>query len=154
MDSPREEDFDPEMLNDIPGWLRGLRLHKYTQCFDGLSWQEMVVLSDEELEQKGVAALGARRRLLRTFEHVRKRMGMEEPNSATPTTSAIPQADLPKVAEAERVPHSALPRSKLSINSPIFHPSWENNVPHSASPVITVADTVGEGASTPTTTVA
>jgi len=154
MDSPREEDFDPEMLNDIPGWLRGLRLHKYTQCFDGMTWQEMVVLNDEVLEQKGVAALGARRRLLRTFEHVRKRMGMEEPNSATPTTAAIPQADLPKVSDADRVPHSALPRSKLSINSPIFHPSWEGNVPHSASPVVTTSEAVVDGTSTPTATAA
>ncbi|KAJ3502760.1 hypothetical protein NLJ89_g8738 [Agrocybe chaxingu] len=69
MDSPREEDFDPEMLKDIPGWLRTLRLHKYTQCFDGLTWEQIVVLDDATLEAKGVAALGARRRLLRTFEH-------------------------------------------------------------------------------------
>ena len=31
---------------------------------------------------------------------------MEEPNSATPTTSAIPQSELPKVADADRVPQS------------------------------------------------
>jgi hypothetical protein len=142
MDSPREEDFDPEMLNDIPGWLRSLRLHKYTSAFDGLTWEQMVVLDDATLEAKGVAALGARRRLLRTFEHVRKTMGMEEPSSATPTTSAIPTGAAFKAAsEGERVPHSALPRSKLSINSPIFTPTWEANkvaVPHSASPSVSV----------------
>jgi len=138
MDSPREEDFDPEMLKDIPGWLRGLRLHKYTSAFDGLTWEQIVVLDDATLETKGVAALGARRRLLRTFEHVRKRMGMEEPSSATPTTSTIPTGSAFKAAsEAERLPHSALPRSKLSINSPIFTPTWEaNKVPHSASPSV------------------
>jgi hypothetical protein len=138
MDSPREEDFDPEMLKDIPGWLRSLRLHKYTSAFDGLTWEQIVVLDDATLETKGVAALGARRRLLRTFEHVRKRMGMEEPSSATPTTSTIPTGAAFKAAsEAERLPHSALPRSKLSINSPIFTPTWEaNKVPHSASPSV------------------
>jgi len=138
MDSPREEDFDPEMLKDIPGWLRSLRLHKYTSAFDGLTWEQMVVLDDATLETKGVAALGARRRLLRTFEHVRKRMGMEEPSSATPTTNTIPLGAAFKAAsEAERLPHSALPRSKLSINSPVFTPTWEaNKVPHSASPSV------------------
>jgi len=140
IESPREEEFDPEMLNDIPGWLRTLRLHKYTQAFDGLTWQEMVVLDDATLEAKGVAALGARRRLLRTFEHVRKRMGMEEPSSATPTTSAIPTgAAFNAAPESDRVPQSAaLPRSKLSINSPIFTPTWDaaSKVPHSASPVV------------------
>jgi hypothetical protein len=127
MASPREEDFDPEMLNDIPAWLRGLRLHKYTQCFDGLTWEEIVVLDDTTLEAKGIAALGARRRLLRTFEHVRKRMGLEEPNSATPTTSVMPKP----VYEHDKVPHSAFPKSKLSINSPIFTPR-ESTSPHSA----------------------
>lgn len=143
LETPREEDFEPEMLNDIPGWLRSLRLHKYTQCFEGLSWQEIVVLDDATLESKGVAALGARRRLLRTFEHVRKRMGMEEPSSATPTTSAIPTGTaLNTVPDHDRVPHSALPRSKLSINSPIFTPTWDTSkAPQSASPAISVNPT-------------
>ena len=133
MASPREEDFDPEMLNDIPAWLRGLRLHKYTQCFDGLTWEEIVVLDDATLEAKGVGALGARRRLLRTFEHVRKRMGIEEPNSATPTTSVMPTPAVKPAYEHDKVPHSAFPRSKLSINSPIFTPR-ESTTPHSAVP--------------------
>ncbi|KAF9476371.1 hypothetical protein BDN70DRAFT_882550 [Pholiota conissans] len=144
VDSPREEDFDPEMLKDIPGWLRSLRLHKYTQCFDGITWEEMVVLDDATLEAKGVAALGARRRLLRTFEHVRKTMGMEEPTSATPTTSAIPTGAAFKAASAvePRVPHSALPRSKLSINSPIFTPTWEaGKLPTSAAPQVSETQT-------------
>ncbi|KAF8813711.1 hypothetical protein BYT27DRAFT_7268131 [Phlegmacium glaucopus] len=150
MDSPREEDFDPEMLKDIPAWLRGLRLHKYTQCFEGMTWEAMVVLDGDALEAKGVAALGARRRLLRTFEHVRKRMGLEEPNSATPTTTVMPTpaVTVKPAVEHEKVPHSAFPRSKLSINSPIFTPTWETKVPHSASPAI-VATLVPEASVTP-----
>jgi hypothetical protein len=137
-DSPREEDFDPEMLKDIPAWLRGIRLHKYTECFEGMSWEAMVVLDDSTLEGKGVAALGARRRLLRTFEHVRKRMGMEEPNSATPTANVMPTpaVTVKPALEQEKVPHSAFPPSKLSINSPIFTPTWESKAPHSAIPAI------------------
>lgn len=146
MATPREEDFDPEMLKDIPGWLRGLRLHKYTQCFDGLTWEEIVVLDDATLEAKGVIALGARRRLLRTFEHVRKRMGLEEPSSATPTTSVMPTPAVKSVYEHDKVPHSAYPRSKLSINSPIFTPS-KSPVPQSAVPAI-VSTPVLEAAAT------
>jgi hypothetical protein len=138
MATPREEDFDPEMLKDIPGWLRGLRLHKYTQCFDGLTWEEMVVLDDATLEAKGVVALGARRRLLRTFEHVRKRMGMEEPSSATPTTSVMPTPAVKSIYDPDAVPHSAFVRSKLSINSPIFTPR-DFPTPLSAVPAIVSA---------------
>jgi len=72
-----EEDVDPSLLNDIPAWLRSLRLHKYTPNFEGMKWQDIVVLDEAQLEGKGVAALGARRKMLKTFEVVRKKMGME-----------------------------------------------------------------------------
>ncbi|KAG6920067.1 hypothetical protein DXG01_010135 [Tephrocybe rancida] len=135
--TPREEDFDPEMLNDIPAWLRSLRLHKYTSSFDGLTWQEMVVLDDATLEAKGVAALGARRRLLRTFEHARKRMGMEDPDSATPTTSTLFSDATQSSVSADPALRSAAPLSKLSIASPIFVPSSERG-PQSAAPAVTI----------------
>ncbi|PFH54042.1 hypothetical protein AMATHDRAFT_53832 [Amanita thiersii Skay4041] len=84
-----EEDVDPAMLNDVPAWLRSLRLHKYTPNFEGMKWQDMVVLDEAQLEAKGVAALGARRKMLKTFEMVRKKMGVEGgPPSSTPTTAA------------------------------------------------------------------
>ncbi|KAG6897731.1 hypothetical protein C0992_011941 [Termitomyces sp. T32_za158] len=135
--TPREEDFDPEMLNDVPAWLRSLRLHKYTSCFDNLTWQEMVVLDDATLEAKGVAALGARRRLLRTFEHARKKMGMDDPDSATPTTSA-PVTDTASSTTVTTEPtiRSAAPPSKLSITSPVFVPSF-SRVPQSVDPAVT-----------------
>jgi len=137
--TPLEEDFDPEMLNDIPAWLRSLRLHKYTSCFDGLTWQEMVVLDDASLEAKGVAALGARRRLLRTFEHARKRMGIDGPDSATPTTSTLfPGIPYSSTGElTELAPRSAALPSKLSITSPVFVPSFDRG-PQSADPSVSI----------------
>jgi len=76
-----EEDVDPALLNDIPAWLRSLRLHKYTPNFEGMKWQDMVVLDEAALEKQGVAALGARRKMLKTFEIVRKKMGIEGPEN-------------------------------------------------------------------------
>jgi len=73
-----EEDFDPALLNDVPAWLRSLRLHKYTTNFEGKKWQEIVVLDEAQLEEMGVAALGARRKMLKTFEVVRRKMGLSE----------------------------------------------------------------------------
>ncbi|KAF8627415.1 hypothetical protein AX17_006230 [Amanita inopinata Kibby_2008] len=72
-----EEDVDPALLNDVPAWLRSLRLHKYTPNFEGMEWQDMVVMDEAQLEAKGVAALGARRKMLKTFEIVRKKMGID-----------------------------------------------------------------------------
>lgn len=85
-----EDDVDPAVLNDIPGWLRTLRLHKYTPNFEGMRWQDMVIMDEAALEAKGVAALGARRKMLKTFELVRKKMGIEGgPPSSLPPSATL-----------------------------------------------------------------
>lgn len=88
--TPRgEEDVDPTLLNDIAGWLRSLRLHKYTPNFEGMKWQDMVLMDEGQLEAKGVAALGARRKMLKTFELVRKKMGIEGGPPSLPPSATI-----------------------------------------------------------------
>lgn len=62
---PPEDPTDPSLLQDIPSWLRSLRLHKYTDNLKDLKWQELVELDDEGLEKRGVNALGARRKMLK-----------------------------------------------------------------------------------------
>jgi len=109
--TPREDEVDPELLKDVPSWLRSLRLHKYTSCFEGMSWQDIVVLDEATLETKGVAALGARRRLLKTFDNVKKKMGMapvDEPTdpSGEPPASAGPSVTLPN-GDSDNSPPSA-----------------------------------------------
>ncbi|KAF8333571.1 uncharacterized protein EI90DRAFT_2971042 [Cantharellus anzutake] len=82
----KDDEINPELLTDVPAWLRSLRLHKYTPNFEGMTWKEMVMLDESELEAKGVAALGARRKLLKTFDAVKVKMGMQEA-PATPSSS-------------------------------------------------------------------
>lgn len=62
---------DIKLLRDVSAWLRALRLHKYTECFKDMEWQDIVQLDDAQLEEKGVNALGARRKMLKVFEQVR-----------------------------------------------------------------------------------
>ena len=62
---PPEDPTDPALLQDIPSWLRSLRLHKYTDNLKDLSWQDLVELDDAGLEKRGVNALGARRKMLK-----------------------------------------------------------------------------------------
>ncbi|KAI8997040.1 hypothetical protein BDB01DRAFT_845732 [Pilobolus umbonatus] len=62
---------DMSVLEDIPTWLRSLRLHKYNTNFESMKWQDMLRLDDQALSNKGVAALGARRKLLKVFEQVK-----------------------------------------------------------------------------------
>lgn len=72
-----EEVPELSVLNDVAAWLRHLRLHKYTPNFESSNWKEMVVMTDGDLEAKGVAALGARRKLLKTFRAVREKHGIK-----------------------------------------------------------------------------
>lgn len=69
---PPEDPTDVELLQDIPNWLRALRLHKYTDNLKDLKWNELVQLDDAGLEKRGVNALGARRKMLKVFEQVRE----------------------------------------------------------------------------------
>jgi len=69
---PPEDPADPALLKDIPNWLRTLRLHKYTDNLKEMNWQDLVQLDDEGLEKRGVAAKGARSKLLKVFEQVRE----------------------------------------------------------------------------------
>ncbi|KAK4513342.1 8-oxoguanine glycosylase ogg1 [Mucor velutinosus] len=63
--------IDMDLLEDIPAWLRSLRLHKYNPIFESMKWQDMLKMDDEALLNKGVAALGARRKLLKVFDQVK-----------------------------------------------------------------------------------
>jgi hypothetical protein len=85
-----EDDFDPAVLNDVAGWLRTLRLHKYTPNFEGMTWKDMVLMDEGALEAQGVAALGARRKMLKTFEVVRKKMGIDDPTAPPPPGTPAP----------------------------------------------------------------
>ncbi|KAL1880456.1 Flap-structured DNA-binding and RNA-binding protein [Paecilomyces lecythidis] len=69
---PPEDPTDPNLLKDIPAWLRSLRLHKYTDNLKDLKWTDLVELDDKGLEERGVNALGARNKMLKVFEQVRE----------------------------------------------------------------------------------
>jgi len=68
---PPEDPTDPTLLQDIPSWLRSLRLHKYTDNLKDMKWTDLVELDDKQLEDRGVNALGARRKMLKVFEQVK-----------------------------------------------------------------------------------
>ncbi|CDO94446.1 unnamed protein product [Kluyveromyces dobzhanskii CBS 2104] len=63
---------DPKLLKNVPAWLKSLRLHKYSEALGTKPWFELIYLDDEALENLGVGALGARRKLLKAFSIVRE----------------------------------------------------------------------------------
>lgn len=67
---PPEDPTDPTLLQDIPTWLRSLRLHKYTENLKDLKWSELIELDDKGLEGRGVNALGARNKMLKVSRNL------------------------------------------------------------------------------------
>ena len=49
----------------------------------------MVLMDEQALEAQGVAALGARRKMLKTFEVVRRKMGIDDPTAPPPPSAAL-----------------------------------------------------------------
>jgi hypothetical protein len=73
------DDIDIKVLSDTSGWLRVLRLHKYTANFETTPWTDMVRMTDQDLQDKGVAAQGARSKFLKVFYNVRENRGLPHP---------------------------------------------------------------------------
>ncbi|CAD5232239.1 unnamed protein product [Bursaphelenchus xylophilus] len=63
--------FHPGM-KDIPIWLKGLRLHKYTKLFEEMTYDQMMRLNESALEKKQVTK-GARRKILQSLEKLKDR---------------------------------------------------------------------------------
>ncbi|RNJ54292.1 Flap-structured DNA-binding and RNA-binding protein [Verticillium nonalfalfae] len=78
---PPEDPTDPTLLQDIPSWLRSLRLHKYTDNLKDMKWTDLIELDDKALEDRGVNALGARRKMLKVFEQVKGKLLHDAPSS-------------------------------------------------------------------------
>ncbi|TIC10574.1 hypothetical protein E3Q15_03012 [Wallemia mellicola] len=89
-----EDELDERVLNDVATWLRVLRLHKYTTNFQDSNWKEMVAMSGNDLEARGVAAVGARRKMLKEFEKVREKYDIP----ATPEQEAEMKEEKEKAA--------------------------------------------------------
>lgn len=68
--------FELQLLEDVPAWLKSLRLHKYTDNLKDLTWKQLIEMDHEDLEERGVNALGARRKMLKVFEQVKEAESM------------------------------------------------------------------------------
>ena len=59
-------------MENVPQWLKLLRLHKYTELMMNLSYQELTSLQEEKLQKMNVTK-GARRKILLSIEKLSER---------------------------------------------------------------------------------
>lgn len=59
-------------MRDVPSWLKSLRLHKYAYLFAPLTYEEMLSLSEEQLETQNVTK-GARHKIILSIQKLKER---------------------------------------------------------------------------------
>uniref|UniRef100_A0A3B3QHK0 Sterile alpha motif domain containing 4B n=1 Tax=Paramormyrops kingsleyae TaxID=1676925 RepID=A0A3B3QHK0_9TELE len=57
---------------DVPAWLKSLRLHKYAALFSQMTYEEMMILTEQHLESQNVTK-GARHKIALSIQKLRER---------------------------------------------------------------------------------
>ncbi|XP_014877027.1 protein Smaug homolog 1-like, partial [Poecilia latipinna] len=60
---------------DVPGWLKSLRLHKYAVLFSTMTYDEMMSLTEEQLEAQKVTK-GARHKIVISIQKLKERQNL------------------------------------------------------------------------------
>ncbi|XP_053577563.1 protein Smaug homolog 2 isoform X3 [Bombina bombina] len=66
---------DGSGMKDVPLWLKSLRLHKYASLFSQMSYEEMMTLTEHDLESQNVTK-GARHKIALSIQKLRERQSV------------------------------------------------------------------------------
>uniref|UniRef100_A0A8C9TJ27 Sterile alpha motif domain containing 4B n=1 Tax=Scleropages formosus TaxID=113540 RepID=A0A8C9TJ27_SCLFO len=62
-------------MKDVPAWLKSLRLHKYAGLFSQMTYEEMMILTEQHLESQNVTK-GARHKIALSIQKLRERQSV------------------------------------------------------------------------------
>ncbi|KAM6981361.1 protein Smaug homolog 1 isoform 2-T2 [Aplochiton taeniatus] len=62
-------------MRDVPAWLKSLRLHKYAALFSTMTYDEMMSLTEQQLESQNVTK-GARHKIVISIQKLRERQNL------------------------------------------------------------------------------
>ncbi|XP_015206291.1 protein Smaug homolog 1 isoform X1 [Lepisosteus oculatus] len=62
-------------MRDVPAWLKSLRLHKYAALFSTMTYEEMMSLTEQQLESQNVTK-GARHKIVISIQKLKERQNM------------------------------------------------------------------------------
>jgi hypothetical protein len=116
---PSAPPSDPSLSEDIPQWLRSIRLHKYTDNLKDLSSEEMLMLDDEALQARGVNAVGARIKLLKVSLRIPATLQLILMKADAPEGSGCPR-EIASV-RVQRPKHKTRPKRTIPCCSKDCH---------------------------------
>lgn len=62
-------------MKDVPMWLKGLRLHKYSYVFKNMTYEEMMDITEEKLEKMNITK-GARHKIVLSIQKLKERQSV------------------------------------------------------------------------------
>ncbi|KAL6477331.1 hypothetical protein MHYP_G00131660 [Metynnis hypsauchen] len=62
-------------MRDVPAWLKSLRLHKYAGLFSSMTYEEMMSLTEQQLEAQNITK-GARHKIIISIQKLKERQNM------------------------------------------------------------------------------
>ncbi|CAI2178829.1 20572_t:CDS:2 [Funneliformis geosporum] len=77
-----KHDINFKALEDFPNWLKSFRLHKWSPCFEGMKWQEIIELNEKDLVKLGVSKNYVRFMLLKDFQKIKAAMSKKKASAS------------------------------------------------------------------------
>ncbi|CAB1331316.1 unnamed protein product, partial [Coregonus sp. 'balchen'] len=129
---------------DVPAWLKSLRLHKYAALFSTMTYDEMMSLTEQQLESQNVTK-GARHKIVISIQKLKERQNMLRCLEKDVLEGSNLRAPLAELHQMILTPIKAVASDESSPSSPAQRPLLSHEGKSSAAPGSHLAPGGGEG---------
>ncbi|XP_041704249.1 protein Smaug homolog 1 isoform X2 [Coregonus clupeaformis] len=129
---------------NVPAWLKSLRLHKYAALFSTMTYDEMMSLTEQQLESQNVTK-GARHKIVISIQKLKERQNMLRCLEKDVLEGSNLRAPLAELHQMILTPIKAVASDESSPSSPAQRPLLSPEGKSSAAPGSHLAPGGGEG---------
>ncbi|KAL4656253.1 hypothetical protein GN956_G5671 [Arapaima gigas] len=113
-------------MRDVPAWLKSLRLHKYAALFSTMTYDEMMSLTEEQLESQNVTK-GARHKIIISIQKLKERQNVLRSLEKDILEGGNLRAPLQELHQMIQTPIKAC-RNEESGQRPLLGPNGKGSV--------------------------
>ncbi|XP_042261639.1 protein Smaug homolog 1 isoform X2 [Thunnus albacares] len=118
-------------MRDVPAWLKSLRLHKYAALFSTLTYDEMMSLTEEQLEAQKVTK-GARHKIVISIQKLKERQNLLRSLEKDVLEGSNLRAPLQELHQMIMTPIKAFSGGEeASLQRPLMSPEGKSAAPGS-----------------------
>ncbi|XP_055363207.1 protein Smaug homolog 1 isoform X3 [Betta splendens] len=118
-------------MRDVPSWLKSLRLHKYATLFSTMNYDEMLSLTEDQLEAQKVTK-GARHKIVISIQKLKERQNLLRSLEKDVLEGSNLRGPLQELHQMVMTPIKAFSGSEeASLQRPLLSPGDKNAAPGS-----------------------